>query len=87
MKAGKAEQEKRLAELQRQRDKNLAETGYSETDAERSAREQREYEEEQARLKASEEELAEIQPKLLMKLTQSVLIGSRENMRRNSEVS
>ena len=53
--AEKAEQE-RLAELQRQRDKNLAETGYSETDAERSAREQREYEEEQARLKALEEE-------------------------------
>ena len=53
--AEKAEQE-RLAELQRQRDKNLADTGYSETDAERSAREQREYEEEQARLKALEEE-------------------------------
>ena len=53
--AEKAEQE-RLAELQRQRDKNLSETGYSETDAERSAREQREYEEEQARLKAIEEE-------------------------------
>lgn len=53
--AEKAEQE-RLAELQRQRDKNLSETGYSETDAERSAREQREYEEEQARLKALEEE-------------------------------
>ena len=53
--AEKAEQE-RLAELQRQRDKNLAETGYSETDAERSAREQREYEEEQARLKALEDE-------------------------------
>jgi len=30
------------AELQRQRDKNLSETGYSETDAERSAREQKE---------------------------------------------
>ena len=53
--AEKAEQE-RLAELQRQRDKNLADTGYSETDSERSAREQREYEEEQARLKALEEE-------------------------------
>ncbi len=53
--AEKAEQE-RLDELQRQRDKNLADTGYSETDSERSAREQREYEEEQARLKALEEE-------------------------------
>ena len=51
----KAEQE-RLAELQRQRDSNFNQTGYSETDAERSAREQREYEEEQARLKALEEE-------------------------------
>ena len=40
------------AELQRQRDKNLSETGYSETDAERSAREQREYEEEQAKIQA-----------------------------------
>ena len=30
----------RQAELQRQRDKNLSETGYSETDQERSAREQ-----------------------------------------------
>jgi hypothetical protein len=46
----------RLQELQNQRDKNLSETGYSETDAERSAREQKEYEEEQARLKAIEEE-------------------------------
>ena len=36
------------AELQRQRDKNLSETGYSETDSERS---NREYEEEQARLR------------------------------------
>ena len=31
----------RLEELQRQRDKNLSETGYSETDAERSARKQK----------------------------------------------
>ena len=37
----------RQAELQRQRDKNLSETGYSETDQERS---DREYAEEQARL-------------------------------------
>ena len=52
--AERREQE-RLNELQRQRDKNLSETGYSETDAERSAREQREYEEEQARIKAEME--------------------------------
>ena len=52
--ARKAEEERKRkeaeAELQRQRDKNLSETGYSETDAERSAREQKEYEEEQARI-------------------------------------
>ena len=45
----------RQAELQRQRDKNLNETGYSETDDERSAREQREYEEEQARIQAEKD--------------------------------
>ena len=44
--AEKAEQE-RLAELQRQRDKNFSETGYYETDQERS---DREYSEEQDRL-------------------------------------
>ena len=49
--ARKAEEERKRkeaeAELQRQRDKNLSETGYSETDQERS---DREYAEEQARL-------------------------------------
>tara|TARA_B100000287_G_scaffold375792_1_gene376516 strand:+ start:425 stop:1039 length:615 start_codon:yes stop_codon:yes gene_type:complete len=43
----------RQVELQRQRDKNLSETGYSETDAERSYREHKEDKEENARVQAN----------------------------------
>ena len=43
----------RQVELQRQRDKNLSETGYSETDVERSYREEKEDEEENARVQAN----------------------------------
>ena len=43
----------RQVELQRQRDKNLSETGYSETDVERSYRVEKEDEEENARVQAN----------------------------------
>ena len=54
------EMEKRIEkkakqEAKHQRDKNKSKTGYSETDQERADREQREYEEEQARLQTERE--------------------------------
>jgi hypothetical protein len=50
------EEQARLKAIEDEKQSNYNETGYYETNSERSAREQREYEEEQARLKAIEDE-------------------------------